>query len=179
MVLYRLIVQGEIHSKNGSVILESMCTKWTEPHPSIVSFPWTQRRSIFVEKKRCSIARIFSSFLVLRQNYKGTESWWEQQDRARDHNDSLPKVTEPVGPAMVRIVSKNMFFEIKISQRHDWETPTLSYYDISDRVKSSFFRCKHDQWFFQAVYPNNSVKLKNVWFDFFRLPVISQAIPNF
>ena len=48
------------------------------------------------KKIRGSIARIFSSFLVLRQNYKGTERWWEQQDQARDHNDSLPKVMEPL-----------------------------------------------------------------------------------
>ena len=26
----------------------------------------------------------------------GIASWWEQQDRARDHNNSLPKVMEPL-----------------------------------------------------------------------------------
>ena len=74
---------------------------------------------------------------------------------------------------MVRIVSKNNFFEIKISQRHDWETPALSFYDLLDRVKNSFSRCKHEEGsFFKAVYTD-------VLFDFFRLPVSSQTILNF
>ena len=53
---------------------------------------------------------------------------------------------------MVRIVSKNNFFEIKISQRHVWEIPALSFHDLLDRVKNSFSRCKHDQGFFKPVY---------------------------
>ena len=45
---------------------------------------------------------------------------------------SLPEVNQFTGNClrMVCKVSKQNCFEIKISQRHDWETPSQSYYDL-------------------------------------------------
>ena len=45
---------------------------------------------------------------------------------------SLPDVNQFSGNClrMVCKVSKQNCFEIKISQWHDWETPSLSYYDL-------------------------------------------------
>ena len=74
---------------------------------------------------------------------------------------------------MVRIVSKNNFFEIKISQRHDWETPALSFYHLLDKSKEFIFQVQAwSRIFFKPVYTD-------VLFDFFRLPVSSQTILNF
>ena len=48
---------------------------------------------------------------------------------------SLPKVNQLTGKCfqMVRIVTKNNVFAIKISQRYDWETPSLSNYFLLGR----------------------------------------------
>ena len=64
---------------------------------------------------------------------------------------SLPEVNQLTGKCfqMVRIVTKNNFFAIKISQRHDWETPSLCNYFLLTSTEIN-----NDVFFFSGGQPS-------------------------
>ena len=78
---------------------------------------------------------------------------------------SLPEVNQLTGKCfqMVRIVTKNNFFAIKISQRHDWETPSLCNYflltstEINNDVFFFFWRAAKRGKFSRGAWEFNVV----------------------